>query len=236
MVDTELGGAFYLLNLALFLELYGDFTTPLSPGIALDPWDLLALLVPALLGERPPDPLWRLLADLAGRPPGRPPGAAFRPPRAWRTPPAWLAPFPPDGEWTWSAGPATLRLRHPAGFLAAAVPRTAAPARAQLARELRRVGRPPVRRAALGPEPRDPRTRWVSRLAAYAGARLRLALDLDAAAAFLVRRHARVHVTPAHVDVVFSLADHAIDIRYAGLDRTPGWIPAAGRFVELHFR
>ena len=51
MVETELGGVFYLLNLALFLGLYGDFTRPLEPGIALDPWTFLALLSRRLLGR-----------------------------------------------------------------------------------------------------------------------------------------------------------------------------------------
>src|SRR5213076_1469870 len=32
-VETDLGGLFYLINVGLFLELYGDFTSPLRPGI-----------------------------------------------------------------------------------------------------------------------------------------------------------------------------------------------------------
>ena len=79
--------------------------------------------------------------------PASAPGRGFRPPRAWRTPADWLEPFDHDGEWRWSAARGTLRILHPAGFAAAAVPRTPRPAREQLARELRRL-------RALAPEPR----------------------------------------------------------------------------------
>ena len=233
VVETELGGVFYLLNLALFLGLYGDFTRPLEPGIALDPWTYLMLLSRRLLG-RPErrDPLWGLLARLAGP-------SAFRPPRAWRTPKAWLEPFEHDGVWRWSAACGTLRLVHPAGFTVVAVPRTAAPARAQLARELARLRlQPALRRTAVPPEPAQPLARWVARLAAYADARLRIALGLapDAALDELLLRHrARVFVTATHVDVVLRLTELPLEVRFAGLDRTPGWVPAAGRFVSLHF-
>jgi hypothetical protein len=44
-----------------------------------------------------------------------------------------------------------------------------------------------------------------------------------------------VFITPTHVDVALRLADLPLQVRFAGLDRTPGWIPAAGRFVAFHF-
>ena len=233
VVETELGGVFYLLNLALFLGLYGDFTRPLEPGIPLDPWTYLALLSRRLLGRADRhDPLWKLLARLAGP-------SAFRPPRAWRAPRAWLEPFDHDGVWRWSAARGTLRLVHPAGLPVVAVPRTRDPAPTQLARELARLRlAPALRRTTLPPEPARPLARWVARLAAYADARLRLALGLSADAALdelLLRRNARVFVTDTHVDVVLRLAELPLQVRFAGLDRTPGWIPAAGRFVSLHF-
>jgi hypothetical protein len=235
-IDTELGGVFYLLNLVLFLGLYGDFTQPRTPGIALDPWDLLTLLGAALLGERPPDPLWAALAELAGRTPAEPPGQGFRPPAAWRVPQEWLAPFEPDGTWRWSAARGVLRVQHPAGFPAVAVPRRDAAAAPQLARELRRLGGPAVPvRSALAREPTAPLDRWVARLAAYCAARLRRPLDGNDLATVLLRHPARVYVTPASVDAVFALAEHPIEIRLAGLDRTPGFIPATGRVVALHF-
>jgi hypothetical protein len=231
-VDTGYGGVFYLLNLALSLGLYGDFTRPLDRGLALGPWALLELLGPALLGRRDDDPLWPLLARLDGRPPGVPPGRSFRPPRAWRTPPEWLVPFEDvSGPWRWSAASGELRVRHPAGFLAIAVPLRADPA-GQLRRELRRLRPDAVVRGGLPREPADPLRRWVGRLAAYAAARLNAA---GCPPARVLPAHARVLVSPSHVDVVLDLAALPIEVRFAGLDRTPGWIPAAGRFVAFHF-
>jgi hypothetical protein len=241
VIETQLGGAFYLLNLALYLDLYSDFSRPLEPGLALDPWDLLALLVPRLLDEPSrDDALWPLLARLAGRGPRESPGRGFRPPRVWRTPRDWLAPLEHDGTWRWSAARGTLRLVHPAGFAVAAVPRTQEAPRAQVVRELRRL-RPLVpapHRASLPREAARPLARWTGRLAAYADARLRRALEVGANETLdrlVLRRRARVFVTPAHVDIVLQLADLPLEIRFAGLDRTPGWIPAAGRFVAFHF-
>ncbi len=42
--ETRFGGLFYLVNVALYLELYGDFTAPAQPGLPLTIWDFLALL------------------------------------------------------------------------------------------------------------------------------------------------------------------------------------------------
>jgi hypothetical protein len=89
-VDTRFGGIFYLLNLAIYLGLYGDFTTPTEPGLELSPWDLLALVGRAWLGPQiEADPIWPLLAHLAGRDPTVPPGHDFVPPPGWQIPPEW---------------------------------------------------------------------------------------------------------------------------------------------------
>jgi len=241
-IDTSLGGLFYLLNLALQLDLYSDFTHPLDPGIALDPWDFTFLLGTALLGSRAPDPVWGLLAELAGRLPDDPPGRGFGPPRAWRVPSDWLEPFDHAGVWHWSAAGGLLRLSHPAGFPVTAVPRTSASPAEQLRRELRRLrpirpDRPPVR-ASLPREPGRPLDRWLARLCTYSVARLRVALGLppgEPVADLLLAHRARVLVSPSHVDVVLSLEHLPIAIRLAGLDRDPGWIPAAGRHLAFHF-
>jgi hypothetical protein len=37
------------------------------------------------------------------------------------------------------------------------------------------------------------------------------------------------------VHVHLSLSQLPLDLRIAGLDRDPGWIPAAGRSVAFHF-
>lgn len=245
VTETSLGGVFYLLNLLTALGLYGDFTTPQEPGIDLDPWDCLTLLARRLLGRPAPrDPVWTLLARLAGRENrAAPPGTDFKPPRRWRVPPEWLAPFPAGGLWRWSAARGTLQIVHPAGFPAVAVPRDAAAPAEQFRREWRRLSPPRstamARRAALlRAEPQDPLARWVARLAAYSEARLRLALGVEAEqslAGLLFEHQARVALTPTHVEVTLRLATLPLAVRFAGLDRTPGWLPAAGRFVAFEF-
>jgi hypothetical protein len=95
-----------------------------------------------------------------------------------------------------------------------------------------------LRRASLPAESRLPLRRWVGRLGAYAAARIQVAMgDPDRAHAVdsALRRRAKVFATETHVDVSLSLFSQPIEIRLAGLDRDPGWIPAAGRFVAFHF-
>ncbi|HXH37806.1 MAG TPA: hypothetical protein VNN08_04210 [Thermoanaerobaculia bacterium] len=75
-----------------------------------------------------------------------------------------------------------------------------------------------------------PLARWIRAIADYL--RLRLGDELARA---LVTQPGRITTTPAHLDVWFRLIAHPIEIRIAGLDRNPGWIPAAGRHVTFHF-
>ena len=72
----------------------------------------------------------------------------------------------------------------------------------------------------------------------YMDCRLRLALGLDPGddlATFLFVHPARVDLTLARVDIHLSLEKLPLAIRLAGLDRDPGWLPAAGRYVYFHF-
>jgi hypothetical protein len=158
-VRTEFGGALYLINVGVFLGFYGDFTTPLEPGIELPIWDFIACMARELAGrEVEADPLWQLLAQLANRSPEEDPGAGHH---------EWL-------------------------------------------RE------------------QTPRIRT----------RLMQALGLNddrELAGLLLHREALVQVTPTHLEAFFSLQDHPIEIRWSGLDRDPGWVPAAGRYVAFHF-
>jgi hypothetical protein len=80
--------------------------------------------------------------------------------------------------------------------------------------------------------------RWLDWLMPYLWVRLQRAVGLtaeDDLAAVLCYHRARVTTTSTHLDVYFSLADLPIAIRLAGLDRDPGWVPAAGRFIAFHF-
>jgi hypothetical protein len=217
-ITTGVGGLFFLLNLALHLGLYADFTRPRETGVPLSPWDLLDLLGRRLLGVSAlEDPIWTLLARLAGRGEGEPAGGGFDAPLRWRVPRGWLAPFGAETRCRRVRSSAGLRLEHPAGFCAVERPRDAGRADRAAARD-----------------------RWVGWLAAYARARLRLGLGLaggesDELAPVLLLRRARVLTTETRVDVVFELADHPIALRLSGLDRDPGWIPAATRHVAFHF-
>ena len=185
-VETSFGGIFYLMNLALYLDLYGDFSTPRQPGIGLSPWDFMALVGEQLVGERiHVDPVWPLLARLAGRDEGVSPGQNFRPPAEWRR-----------------------QMMEHWGYDEQCLPE----------------------------RPDDsPFVEWIM---PFIRVRLMRALGLnqeEELASVLCEHRARVLVTATHVDVILSLADLPIAIRLAGLDRNPGWIPAAGRYVTFHF-
>ena len=74
---------------------------------------------------------------------------------------------------------------------------------------------------------------WIAELARFVRARLALALGgepLDA-----LRTPGVVHVAAGRVDVVIALDHLPVRARTAGLDRDPGWIPAAARNVAFHF-
>jgi hypothetical protein len=233
IVETGLGGLFFLVNLALHLGLIADFSAPDEPAAGVDPWDLVTLLGRELLDPPDPgDPVWALLAELAGREEREPPGRGFDPGDDWRLPPDWLEPWPDPGEWIWSAARARLRIRHPAGFLVVDV------RDGSLERELARYGFSRARRARVSAAGArgGPATRWARRLAPYVQARLALGLGVERPAQLLLRRYARVHVTAVHVDVELTLAEHPLEIRLSGLDRDPGWLPAAGRHLAFHFR
>jgi len=51
----------------------------------------------------------------------------------------------------------------------------------------------------------------------------------------LCKHTARILLTATHLDIVLSLAALPIEVRLSGLDRNPGWVPAAGRFIAFHF-
>jgi hypothetical protein len=218
-LETEYGGVFFLLSLALYLYIYGDFTRPAEPGLELNIWDFLALMAFELTnGKIEKDPLWAELAALAGRPKSVRPGLGFDPPDKWRVSAEWLAAFAED----YVPHPALTNGRmismHPAGFIAVDVPAENA---------MGGAGEPS--RAV------DRLQRWVGWMAAYFRARLARALEREDAVALLCRRPARVVLTLTHVDVTFALDHHPIELRMAGLDRDLGWIPAAGRYVAFHF-
>lgn len=244
-IDTELGGLFYLINLSLFLGLYSDFTAPLQPGIALNIWDFLALLGQALTSEkRQIDPVWQLLACLAGRSIQEPPGRDFMPPESWRVPAEWLQPFTEEDPWRWIVHNGRVQVWHPARFLVLDVALEVADPFTQLATELQAYGpveivpgrRPPL--PARGKRSARVLTRWLGWLMPYVRARLQRALGLapaDDLATVLCRHYAHISLTTTHLDLVFALDHLPIEVRLSGLDRNPGWVPAAGRSIAFSF-
>jgi hypothetical protein len=161
-IETEFGGIFYLLNAAIAMGLYGDFTAPRAKNLALSPWDWLALIGRAWCPETfIADPVWKALADLAVR------GPDEKPDRDSEMPNGWLDEH---------LDALNARLR-----------------------------------SALGADE---------------------SIDLSV---IVCCHRAQVEVTPSRVDVHLALSDLPLDVRIAGLDRDPGWIPAAGRSVAFHF-
>ena len=151
-IETGLGGLFYLINLAIFLEIYSDFTSPVEQfHDDLSIWDFVTI-VGKEIDQETDDPIWELLKKLADR-------------EDELTTPTWLTDLLP-----------------------------------------------------------------------HIRARLHLALGIDDdLPQILLHHHAKVTITPTHLDVFFPLADHPIEIRLSGLDRNPGWVPAAGRFIAFHY-
>jgi hypothetical protein len=217
-IETAFGGVFYLVNLVLCLGLYGDFTNPLRPGISLPLWDFVALVGRELVGRRiEGDPVWTLLAELAGRADGEEPNAVkFSQPVI--------------------ASAAKQSLLWGDCFVAYA-PCNDTGADLNTMAHTRSEDLPPVGREGSA-QARERLTCWLDQFMPYLRERLQQALGLteeNALGAVLCRHWARVTATPTHIDVSLSLADLPIAIRLAGLDRDPGWVPAAGRSLAFHF-
>jgi hypothetical protein len=244
-VQTAFGGIFYLINAALLLGLYGDFTAPLQPGLALDIWDFLALIGLELAGdELVTDLLWSLLAELSGRDASKQePASGFEAPDRWELPRDWLQAFLEPSNWHWTVEAERIRIEHAAGFTILDVPVTFeedAEARLQATTNKypppRGLERMPARDR---PWQETPLRRWLLWICGYLRARLPRALGFSAgsvdAIRLLLNEPARIAITATQVSVFFSLARHPLQIRLAGLDRDPGWVPAAGRRILFFY-
>lgn len=246
-IATAHGGLFYLLNAALSLGLYGDFTSPRTQGLSLSPWDLLAWLGLHWFGRAfRRDPLWRLLAELAGRSPKRAPAWRVDAPARWAPLDDWLRPWAPMSTLDHGVDRRArrLQLRHPDGFLVFDVPRDASVRPRVQARALcrmracaadahlaRRIAAPPLL-------PLDPGARWLHCFAGFLAVRLMRAFGTASprrAVVLLCRHEASVRCDASRVEVALSLAHLPLPVRIAGLDRDPGWIPAAGRDLRFLF-
>lgn len=240
-IETELGGLFYLINVAISLDLYPDFTRPLDAGLSMPIWDFVEIVGRrTVAGRFKHDPVWTFLARLAGRSEGEPPGKYFEPPNEWRIPADWLKPFGDHSIWTWSVRGSRLCVCHREGFciLDVCVKRDA---RQTLRKEIGLYAGSAdfaLRRGRPGPAAAPSLEWWLSRLVPFLLARLRLAFCVGRsrdAVRLLLNHHAEVEKRDARLDIHLALADLPIGIRLAGLDHDPGWVPAGGRFVSFHY-
>ena len=217
-IATKFGGSFYLINLGLFLGFYGDFTTPDEPGIQLSIWDFVALLTCELVGDDvKADPVWPLFQQLAQRGEGELLGSGFE---------EEVVSFD-FSVLSFDVGDSNSDRD------------SVEPGDNTLANGEHREARTPELKTQNPKLETNPAVAaWIDRLMPHVRARLRQALGLsehDDPGPLVCRQRARVCVTPTHLDVFFFLADLPIEIRYAGLDRNPGWVPAAGKFIAFHF-
>ena len=246
-VETDLGGIFYLINLALFIGLYADFTRPRERGLDLSIWDLLVLLGERLLGHGfGEDPIGPLLAKLAGRAETEPPGLGVELLDEWRLPIAWLETFPEPSTWTWTVVKGRLRVVHAEGFAVLDIAVDESEAEDRLREELRvysevckfEIEREDEALSARDTEGLPSLERWFGWLLPFVKARLSRAMGWmpdESMGPRLLGCHARLAVTATHLDLFLSLQELPIEVRLAGLDRDPGWVPAAGRTVKFHF-
>ncbi len=144
-VTTAVGGLWYLVNVLIVLD---------WPGLDhnLTSWHQLSALAQALLPEVPLDPVWELLADLAGEP------------------------IAPDNLACWQA----LALTQVQAYL-------------------------------------TDRLEHPEEIANY------------------LLEPATLYLTRTHVDLVFTLDQIRLDLRLAGLDRDPGWVPELARVITFHY-
>jgi hypothetical protein len=258
-IESQFAGIFYLLNVALSLGLYGDFTQPRHPGIALSPWDWLALIGRSWLGKAfEQDPVWRLLAELAGRSVTQEPGGDFVAPDLWTVPDDWLKPWvkahslQSENVMHLKVSETRKRLQiwHDAGFMVMDIARI--PSQPPLVQASQACAKSTVLSAAtLVHIKRQPHSfklaistanpaikRWLQWTLLYLNARLIRALNDDSTHSVAHRvccHSAKIYSTSTALDVHFSLATLPIELRIAGLDRDPGWIPSAGRSISFHF-
>ncbi|MCW7541378.1 hypothetical protein OOT46_26555 [Aquabacterium sp. A7-Y] len=232
--DSAFGGLLFLLNAALQLGLYGDFTQPLQRGLSCSPWRFLRVAGCTWAGCRfRADPLSDWLHD---RDPSRNPVDLKSP-----MPASWLAPFVTvAGVWRAVFEEGRLRLHHPAGFAVFRATAAAAQCEALMADELERLGAVPLalQRVVVARARGCARQRPAPLLWPYLRARLALALGLEDArqlSATLLRLPAHIQHGAERLDLHMALDALPLAVRLAGLDRDPGWIPAAGCDLRFHF-
>ncbi len=240
IIRTNFGGVFYLLNLALYLKLYRDFSEPLGDEIELNIWDFVALLSREFLGEKiQDDPVWNLLGRLAGRG-DEDFGSDLTVSGEWRISPDWLKTFTSKEKWFWSKNSDRLVVRHSENFCIIDVEKNDSKDQLENELEIYKEYFGEIVEAEIfeiSPE-LSASERWLKNLFGFTERRLLQSLEIETRGKLneiLFEQQATVAISETHFDATFSLADLPLQVRFSGLDRDPGWIPAAGKYVGFHF-
>lgn len=261
-IATDLGGVLFLIVAMCALDLPDAFEDSLGLASEAGAWGTLDLLGRALLAPfaRPADiadPLWPVLASLAGRRATSSPRLAARTGPTFQVPLAWPAAVGDDdaGAFAWGAAGGRVRLwsEQSGGYLLVDRPLDpASTGKEAVFSALSRYGlEAGCRHRAFASAPlasvRGPLVRglsrdlifWLRRVVPFVRLRLHRALGSPAdgvdPVAHLFRRRARLYVTSTHVDLAMSLDEVSLPARLAGLDRDPGWLPEFGRVIKFHY-
>jgi hypothetical protein len=229
--DTRFGGVFFLLNVATALGLYGDFTQPLHRGLPWSPWQFLLAAARTAIGrDVRADPLAGWLRSRIMRVESLPR------PSQWRVDPAWRAAFAGDRRPRHAViDEQGLRLLHPAGFALAWQAGGDEHTLPRLAEELGDTTAAVVIHRRTGRRCASPDLWSLSWPLVRARLAAALGLPPQPALALAFGLPARVHADGLRVDAHFALAALPLVLRLAGLDRDPGWLPAAGCDIRFHF-
>ncbi|MGB5020442.1 hypothetical protein [Sphingorhabdus sp.] len=223
-IETSFGGLLFLTNALLALGLYPDFTRPLDRGLHPSPFWLIDQLGQRLFGQHyRADPLHRWFEENSL------PGPL---PEIWEVQRVWLTGLPKAAHSLRRTRSSTL-LWDERGFalydgLTATAPRS-------LLRRFAFAGKETARGSFWQPRPipRSASARWVACLVEFL--RFRLSLACDGMALDQLALPAAIEIGIERIDCYFTLAAFPIEIRMAGLDRNPGWLPTEGRALAFHF-
>jgi hypothetical protein len=255
---TECSGVLFLINVLRSLELPESLASQWGSPEPANLWELVDAVARGLLDsvDPPPiaDPIWPALAVLGNRELMDSLGGSFPERDRYDLPRAWLNRWggAETESYAYAALGGRLYLWSRARYLLARHDQTAfleSQARQilhdyfddpqSISLEARAADERPLESltgmlaANLGAGLRD----WLSMALPYIRQRIARSLGIEpvsVADAFL-RRPGRVYLTRTHVDLVLPLSAATVEIRRAGLDFDPGWVPRLGRIVQFHY-
>ncbi len=240
---SHLGGVVYLLNLFLQFDLLHSYQHWAGERLA-GPWTLLELVTRALLrGEMQSDPLWQCLAMLTHSEPAASSDRGATVECEYIAPDSqqladrelfwWLEEdqrlWLHNGRWPLRIAACDESCRH--DYLATW--------RMQLSSDVEFLHCRPWRERRFPFLSTDATTAvWLDATVNWLEVFVAEALELPWRNAIdaLLRHDATLYLNATHLDLVFDLEAVSLPIRRLAWDRDPGWLPAWGRVVQLHFR